>query len=65
MENVWIVTTGSSDVQLHSDEAWSDWFYEIKNSIYRLEFEPSRSINEDLQHYRIPARVLGTAVTPQ
>jgi hypothetical protein len=61
MENVWIVTTGSSDVQLHSNEAWSDWFYEIKNSIYRLEFEPSSSINEDLQHYRIPARVLGTA----
>jgi hypothetical protein len=61
MGNIWILTTGSSDVQLTNHDNWSDWFSDINKSIYDLPFKPTKSINEDLQHYRIPARVLGNA----
>jgi hypothetical protein len=61
MKNIWIITTGSSDVQLTSKDDWSDWRYNIKNSIYSLPFEPTRSINEDGEPYRLASRVLGIA----
>jgi hypothetical protein len=57
--NVWLVTTGSSDVQLTSDENWSDWWQETKKSLYRLQFEPVRPIDDEGEPYRLPARVLG------
>lgn len=60
--NVWLVTTGSSDVQLTngSDDSWKDWYSEIKKLLYRLPFKPTKvSDEEDL--YRLPARVLGLA----
>lgn len=59
--NVWLVTTGSSDVQLTSDESWSDWWQAIKKSLYRLQFDPVRTIDDDGEPYRLPARVLGIA----
>lgn len=59
--NVWLVTTGSSDVQLISDEDWNDWWQEIKKSLYRLPFKPARAIDDEEAPYRLPARVLGTA----
>ena len=59
--NVWLVTTGSSDVQLTSDENWNDWWQEIKKSLYRLRFDPVRAIDDDGEPYRLPARVLGIA----
>lgn len=61
--NIWLVTTGSSDVQLTSDgdERWSDWWQEIKNSLYRLPFKPVRAIDDDGEPYRLPARVLSLA----
>jgi hypothetical protein len=61
MSNVWILTTGSSDVQLTSNSDWHDWSAEIKKSMYNLSFVPVRSIDEDSQPYRLPARVLSTA----
>lgn len=59
--NVWLVTIGSSDVQLQSDEHWSDWSYDIKKSLDGIQFEPTRSINDEGEPYRLPARVLGIA----
>ncbi len=59
--NVWLLTTGSSDVQLTSDENWSDWWQEIKKSLYRIQFEPVRAIDDEGEPYRLPARVLGIA----
>jgi HEPN domain-containing protein len=59
--NVWLVTTGSSDVQLTSNEDWSDWWQEIKKSLYRLRFEPTRAIDDDGEPYHLPARVLSIA----
>jgi hypothetical protein len=62
--NVWLVTIGNSDVRLTDDESWSDWLSQIKNSLYRLRFEPVRAIEEDGEDgepYRLPARVLAIA----
>jgi len=59
--NVWLVTTGSSDVQLTSDEDWNDWWQEIKKALYRVRFDPTRAIDDDDEPYRLPARVLGIA----
>jgi hypothetical protein len=62
--NVWLVTLGSSDVQLRDAGAWSDWYQEIKRSIYtsaRHRFEPSRTDESDGVPYRTASRVLGVA----
>lgn len=74
--NIWIVTIGSSDVQLDSDKInrekgrnekqrshkiWSEWYDEaIKEECYDLLFEPKQSYKESDESYRIEARVLGT-----
>ncbi len=59
--NIWLVTTGSSDVQLTSNEDWNGWWQAIKQSVYRIRFNPSRAIDDDGEPYRLPARVLGIA----
>ncbi|PSB21318.1 hypothetical protein C7B65_05155 [Phormidesmis priestleyi ULC007] len=59
--NIWLVTTGSSDVQLTTNEHWNDWWQDIKKSLHRLPFEPARSIDDEGEPYRLPARVLGIA----
>jgi len=59
--NIWLVTTGSSDVQLTCDEHWNDWCQDIKKSLHRLPFEPVRAIQDEGEPYRLPARVLGIA----
>jgi hypothetical protein len=59
--NIWLVTTGNSDVQLTSNDNWNDWWQEIKKSLYRLRFEPVRVIDDDGEPYRLPARVLSIA----
>lgn len=56
---IWLVTTGSSDVQLTTDEHWKGWFYPIKPDHYRLPFEPTQIIPDDDVPYRVPPRVLG------
>jgi len=59
--NVWLVTTGSSDVQLINDEDWNDWYQEIKKALHKLPFKPARAIDDNEEPYRVPARVLGIA----
>jgi hypothetical protein len=59
--NVWLVTTGSSDVQLINDENWNDWYQEIKKLLLKLPFKPVRALDDNREPYRLPARVLGIA----
>ena len=59
--NIWLVTTGSSDVQLTSDKDWNDWYQAIKRSVQKLPFKPVRAIDDEGEPYRLPARVLGIA----
>ena len=74
--NIWILTIGSSDVQLESDKinreksltekqrspkVWSEWYDEaIKEECYDILFEPKQSYKDSDESYRVEARVLGT-----
>jgi len=62
--NAWLITTGSSDVQVKDADVWADWYPQIKKSLYgidRRRFTPTRTIDDDGVPYRIPSRVLGLA----
>ena len=62
--NVWLVTLGSSDVQLKDAEVWGEWYQEIRRSlgpIDRARFKPTRTHEDDGTPYRIASRVLGIA----
>ncbi|MBF2049022.1 MAG: hypothetical protein IGS54_16945 [Elainella sp. C42_A2020_010] len=65
---IWIVTIGSSDVQLKTDKFWHPWCSEIEHEFRGCHFEPvkvwQRSWGNKIQEfeeatYRLPARVLG------
>ncbi|NJK74436.1 MAG: hypothetical protein HC942_10560 [Microcoleus sp. SU_5_6] len=73
--NIWIVTIGSSDVQLDSDtinrnkgrnekqrsnKVWSYWYEDTKPDCYDIAFEPKQAYKDLDEYYRIEARVLGT-----
>lgn len=72
---LWIVTIGSSDVQLdsdkvsrdkdrtekqRSDKVWRDWYDDIKPDCYDISFVPKTAFPDIEESYRIPSRVLGT-----
>ncbi|HEY9599528.1 MAG TPA: hypothetical protein V6D33_17840, partial [Cyanophyceae cyanobacterium] len=73
--NIWIVTIGSSDVQLDSDnkcreknrtekqrgdKIWHYWYEdEVQVDCYDIAFEPKQSYKDRDEPYRIEARVLG------
>lgn len=57
--NIWLITTGSSDVQLKTDEYWDDWYRLIKPDCYGLPFKPTQTIPNLEDPYRIAPRVLG------
>jgi hypothetical protein len=73
--NLWIVTIGSSDIQLDSDRAnqekergqdkysnkvWNYWYGDdLKADHYDISFEPKRAFKDREEPYRIPARILG------
>lgn len=59
--NIWLITTGSSDIQLTNKDDWDTWYRKIKRSVYRLPFEPVKTGDDDQERYRLPARVLGIA----
>jgi hypothetical protein len=62
--NVWLITTGNSDVQVKVADVWNDWYPEIKKELHgidRKRFQPTRTIDDDGVPYRMPARVLGLA----
>lgn len=72
---LWIVTIGSSDVQLdsdktnqekgrneeqHSDKVWRNWYNdEIQADCYDIPFEPQPAFKDKEENYRIPPRILG------
>ncbi len=73
--NLWIVTIGSSDVQLdsdkvnrgkgraeeqRSDKVWQYWYDgEVKAKCYDIPHEPKKLYKDNDESYRIPPRVLG------
>lgn len=62
--NVWLITTGSSDVQVKDVDVWADWYPEIKKALYgidRKRFTPVRTIDDEGVPYRMSSRVLGLA----
>ena len=65
--NIWIVTTGSSDVQLKSDESWHDWYdrSSVKNNCENLPFKPTQILEDSDEPYRIAPRVLGKVYESQ
>ncbi|MCL2931826.1 MAG: hypothetical protein MGG11_05950 [Trichodesmium sp. MAG_R03] len=55
--NIWIATTGNSDVQLRTEDNWFNLSEEEKlNNKY---FEPTSLDVDDEDIYAAPARVLG------
>jgi len=74
--NIWIVTIGSSDVQLNSDtknrdkgrkeeqrsdKVWHYWYEdEVQADCYDIAFEPKQSYKDKNEPYRIEPRILGT-----
>lgn len=72
--SLWILTIGSSDVQLDSDQVsrkkernksnysdtvWRYWYEDIKPDCYDIGFEPKPAFDDVEEPYRIPPRVLG------
>ncbi|NEQ39943.1 MAG: hypothetical protein F6K40_28345 [Okeania sp. SIO3I5] len=55
--NIWIVTTGNSDVQLTTEDNWSDLYRKAMPKLRNQDFELSDS--DDGERYTLPARVLG------
>ncbi len=53
---IWLVTTGSSDVQLKTADDWNAWYPAIKRDCYNLPFKP---VHVEKRPYRIVPRVLG------
>lgn len=71
--NIWILTIGTSDVQLESkthsrskdrkdnqlsERVWSNWAEDHEEE-WDIAFTPTRSFSDETEHYRIPARALG------
>ena len=57
--NIWIVTTGNSDVQLTTEDNWLNLYYEATEKLNDREFCPTSSDFEDEDIYTVPARALG------
>ncbi len=58
---IWLVTIGSSDVQLRTNDDWGDWYRVIRKDCHNLPFEPAQVIRDSAEPYRIAPRVLGIA----
>lgn len=54
---VWIITTGSSDVQLNTKDRWISLFRNVKSQVDERGFTPTEGIDN---RFLAPARVLGT-----
>lgn len=67
---IWVVTTGSSDVQLATDDFWNDWYRGpgVKSACYNLPVEkikPKQVIPDSDQLYRVAPRLLGQVYDAQ
>ncbi len=58
--NIWIVTSGSSDVKLKTDENWGNLFRNARNQLYDRRFAPAQPPNADADEpFIVPARAMG------
>lgn len=55
--NIWIITVGSSDVQLNSKEHWVELFRSVRSELDDRGFKPVEGMNK---RFLVPARVMGT-----
>ena len=62
---VWLLTTGSSDIQLLDDALWRDWNRDLRDEWYRLSFEPKQLLSEVDEPYRVAPRILGMIYAAQ
>jgi hypothetical protein len=70
MVKIWVVTTGSSDVQLATDDFWNDWYRGpgVKSACYDLPVEkikPKQVIPDSDEFYRVAPRLLGQVYDAQ
>lgn len=58
--NIWIVTTGSSDVKLKTDDNWNTLWKKVRSQLYDRPFKPTQPPNPDEDEpFIVPARVMG------
>lgn len=58
--NIWIVTTGNSDVKLKTDEHWGNLFRKVRSQLYNRQFTPTQPPNtDDNEPFIVPARAMG------
>jgi hypothetical protein len=65
---IWLVTTGSSDIQITTDEFWNDWYRVVKRDCYDLPAEkikPKQVIEDKDEPYRVVPRILGQIYSAQ
>lgn len=64
MKNTWILTTGSSDIQLNTDAQWSHFYTKAKSELSNFQVKPqevdkpSTVENKSQKQYAVPSRVL-------
>src|SRR6476620_978777 len=57
--NIWIVTTGSSDVKLKTDDNWNTLWKKVRSQLYDRPFKPTRPNTDDDEPFIVPARAMG------
>ncbi|MBD2772613.1 hypothetical protein [Iningainema tapete] len=54
---IWVVTIGSNDVQLQTEDRWNSLYSTVRNQFNNLRFMPS-PVDEE-KRFTVPARVMG------
>ena len=57
--NIWIVTTGNSDIQLTTEDNWPGLRSKARQKLHGRLFRPTSSDFEDEDIYTVPSRALG------
>lgn len=64
MKNTWILTTGSSDIQLNTEKRWDHFYTNAKSELSNFQVKPqevdkpSTVENKSQKQYAVPSRVL-------
>lgn len=63
--NFWIITTGSSDVQLMTKDNWSQLHKKVRSQLEtQKQFTPAESEQSDQKRWLVPSRVMGRVYSP-
>lgn len=58
--NIWIMTTGNSDVKLKIDDNWHTLFKKVRNQLHNCQFIPTKPLNtDDDEPFVVPGRAMG------